>query len=455
MEDTPPIPTRLPEPAPESTPVGGLLRLRNIGFISTRIAGTDGVSLEIGKWTQIIEGAGYHCFFIAGQCDRPDDCTCIIPEADFAAPEIAEIHRWAFGNPLRTPAQSREVRRIAARIKRALYAATEKFQLDAIIAENVLTMPVNIPLGLALVEFLLESGMPCIAHHHDFVWERERFVLNCVGDYLNAAFPPRLPQFEHVVINSLSAESFSRRTGLSCHVIPNVMDFARPPQEPDNYAADFRDCLGLPPDAIVILQPTRIVARKGIEHTIELAARLEDERVRVVISHTGGDEGDGYPKRVRQFADLLRVPLIMASDWIGSARGRQADGRKRFSVWDAYSQADLVAYPSSFEGFGNAFLEAVYHRKPVFCNRYTIFRRDIQPFGFRSICMDGYLTDEVIAQVKHTLANAPYREEMVAHNYAIGRRFFSYDRARTPLNAILETPRPAVAPSEAVDCPPW
>jgi len=34
-------------------------------------------------------------------------------------------------------------------------------------------------------------------------------------------------------------------------------------------------------------------------------------------------------------------------------------------------------YPSLFEGFGNAFLEAVYYRKPMLVNRYSIFIADI------------------------------------------------------------------------------
>ncbi|MGK0188585.1 MAG: glycosyltransferase involved in cell wall biosynthesis [Verrucomicrobiales bacterium] len=422
---------------------GHLLRLRNIGIVSTRIAGTDGVSLEIGKWTQIIEAAGYHCFFIAGQCDRPVDRTFIIPDADFAAPKIAEINDWAFRCPQRTPEQSAEVQKIARAIKRELYAAVEQFQLDAIIAENALTIPMNIPLGLALVEFLLETGIPCLAHHHDFVWERNRYLTNCVGDYLNAAFPPRLPQFEHVVINSLAAEAFSRRTGMTAQVIPNVMDFERPPAEPDDYVDDFRECLGLAEDDVIILQPTRIVSRKGIEHTIELAKRLDGDRYKVVITHGGGDEGDGYARRLRQYSDMLGVPLLMAGDWIGEERGRQPNGKKRFSVWDAYSQAQLVAYPSSFEGFGNAFLEAVYFRKPVFCNRYAIYLRDIQPYGFQSVCMDGYLTDEVVEHVQRVLESEAYRGDMVAHNYEVGRRFFSYERARRPLAALLETPRPS------------
>ena len=46
--------------------------LQRIVFVSTRISGTDGVSLEVAKWAEVLERMGHQCFYIAGQCDdRP------------------------------------------------------------------------------------------------------------------------------------------------------------------------------------------------------------------------------------------------------------------------------------------------------------------------------------------------------------------------------------------------
>jgi hypothetical protein len=60
--------------------------IQRIGFVSTRISGTDGVSLEIGKWSEILERMGYECFFIAGVCDRDPLRSVLIEEADFNHP---------------------------------------------------------------------------------------------------------------------------------------------------------------------------------------------------------------------------------------------------------------------------------------------------------------------------------------------------------------------------------
>lgn len=422
--------------------VAKLMQVRSVGFVATRVFGTDGVSLEIGKWTSVLEHLGYDCFFVCGKSDRADSCSYVIDEADYLHPSIEAINKEAFGTYKRSRHLSQKIREIANRIKDQIYDAIEQFSLDLIIAENSLTIPLNIPLGAALLEILIETGIPCIAHHHDFSWERERFLINSVDDYLDAVFPPEVANIDHVVINSLAGAEFGRRTGLSYHVIPNVMDFAHPPGKPGEYIKDFRETIGIADNEFLILQPTRVVARKGIEHTIELIHRLDDSRCKLVITHDGEDEGDAYPKRIRQYADMLGVEIVFADQHVSFRRGTDAGGCKQFSIWDVYPHADLVAYPSTYEGFGNAFLEAVYYRKPIFCNRYTIFRTDIEPCGFKAVVMDGFLTDEVVAEVRHVLNDADHRQAMVEQNYHAARSYFSYERVEHELCAILDRPRP-------------
>lgn len=96
--------------------------------------------------------------------------------------------------------------------------------------------------------------------------------------------------------------------------------------------------------------------------------------------------------------------------------------------------------PSTYEGFGNAFLEAIHFRKPIFCNRYTIFMTDIAPLGFQCAAMDGFLTDEVVEEVRALLLDKERQEVMVEHNYELARRYFSYDRVENELRSLLSPP---------------
>ena len=415
-------------------------RGRRIAFISTRIAGTDGVSLEIEKWAHVLERMGLECYYIAGELDRPADRCALIEEAHFTHPEILETTRQAFDQETRTKELSNTLQRLARVIKDQLVSALERLKIDAIIVENALTIPMNLPLGMALVQAIQELKVGCVAHHHDFYWERDRFVVGAVDDILNYAFPPGLSHINHVVINSPQGEEFSRRTGLSCRIIPNVMDFANPPPPPDDYARGFREAAGLKPDDLFILQPTRVVARKGIEHAVELVRRLERPNAKLVISHESGDEGDEYGQRIREYAKLMKVELVYVSDRIAAKRGTDDAGRPLFTLDDVFTQADLVTYPSEYEGFGNAFLEAIYHKQPVVCNRYLIYRTDIEPCGFQTVVFDGYLTNETVAQVNRVLDDAALRRNMVEHNYQMATKYFSYEVLEAEMRVMIERP---------------
>jgi len=182
------------------------------------------------------------------------------------------------------------------------------------------------------------------------------------------------------------------------------------------------------------------VQRKGIEHSIELLHELADPRAKLVITHSSGDEGDAYAEHIRRYAHTLNVPLLFAESVMAHNRGGAA-GRPAFPIADAYHDADFVTYPSTYEGFGNAFLEAIYYRKPLLCNRYAIYRTDIEPVGFRVVLMDGFFTEDVVGQVRRVLEDEALRREMVEHNYAQAARFFSYRRAADELTALLAKPR--------------
>ncbi len=94
-----------------------LLEVSNIGFVATRVCGTDGVSLEIGKWATILEHLGYDCFYVCGKSDRPTKCSFEIDEADYLHPDIQAINRQAFGTRRRSRQLSQQIRELARRLR--------------------------------------------------------------------------------------------------------------------------------------------------------------------------------------------------------------------------------------------------------------------------------------------------------------------------------------------------
>lgn len=412
-----------------------------IGFISTRFSGTDGVSLEAAKWAKVFEDDGHDIFWYAGRISRPPEISMCVPEAHFEHPEIVWLNKRIWGTTKRSRFVTDRIRSLSHYLKNTLHQFIEEFDITLLVIENAVTIPMNLPLGVALAEFLLEIEIPAIAHHHDFYWERSRFSVNAVNDYLEMAFPPKDTELFHTVINMNAADDLAWRKGCSSTLVPNVIDFAE--ADPNNSidAAVMKKELGFEEDDIIFLQPTRVVPRKGIEHAIRLISMMKNDKIKLCISHDSGDEGFDYEYMLRETAKHEGVDMRFVNAKVGDTRKVSPTGEKTYSLWDVYACADLVTYPSLYEGFGNAFLEAVYYRKPLLVNRYDIFMRDIEPKGFEVISIDGYVTNYTVEQVQRLLKSPEKQKRITDKNYELGKKYYSYEVLRNKLRRLLSTIR--------------
>ncbi len=421
-----------------------------LGFVSTRFAGLDGVSLEAAKWAAIYRRLGHEVVYCAGERDADAEPGCTVPEMHFAHPAVRALQRAAFGPEPPEPGWRDALTRLAQRLRRAVREFLDAFQVDVLIIENALAIPMNVALGMALHQVLAETGIPAVGHHHDFYWERARFRANRIPDILEASFPPALPNLRHVVINTLAQRALHQRRGLTSVVVPNVWDFRQAAAGLDEVGRGVRPALGLGPRDLLVLQPTRVVPRKGIEHAVDLVAALNRHprglhgyRAVLVISHPAGDEGFDYLRALEARARDAGVPLLYAAARFGPRRGHGPHGPV-FSLADAYLAADFVTYPSLYEGFGNAFLEAVYYRLPLLVNRYPVYDADIRPKGFDVVEMSGAITPAVVDAARDALLDPVRRRAMTEWNYARGWAHFSYEAIEPTLRALL-IPQPVPA----------
>ena len=412
---------------------------KRIGFVSTRFAGTDGVSLEARKWADVFARLRHESFWFAGVLDTEPDRSLLVPEAFFNTEANLALNNLVFGTQVRSRQITNTIAASAEYLKDRLYDFLERFDIDVLVPQNALSIPMHIPLGLALTEVIAETGIPTIAHHHDMWWERSRFLLNAVQDILQSAFPPDLPSVRHVVINSMMQRELAARRGLTSTMIYNVIDFDAPRTEVDEFNNDFRESLGFSADDILILQPTRVVSRKGIEQALYLVKQLDLPNAKLLVSHSAGDEGTGYQDWLLDTAAQQNIEIHLLANRLHDTRKFDDDGRKLYTLWDVYPHADLITYPSLYEGFGNAFLEAVYFRKPLLVNRYSVYIVDIEPKGFETVAIDGFLTREAVDRVRALLLDAEAREAMTDRNFEIARRFFSFATLEQRLTGLLQS----------------
>jgi glycosyltransferase involved in cell wall biosynthesis len=415
----------------------------HISILATRIAGTDGVSLEAERWREILEGMHHKVDFVAGQLDRSGT---VIPELHFQSPEVVKLHDkiiYGDGNFRKIEA---EVFALAGLIEGKLRAHFNKKELpDLLIVPNVFSLPMHFPLAVAVARLIEEFKTPTIARHHDFWWERGRFLKSTMFDFFKRWFPPNLPQIRHVVINSIAQENLIKRTNLSSEVIWDCFDFKSSRNKKDAYSKHWRKDFGIKKDDIVFLQATRIVPRKRIELAIEFVKKLNDPQVVLVIAGYSGDEGKSYEKKLRKLAKNSGIRFRFIGDFVNSERkirkvenGKTPKRRRVYTLWDCFVNADFVTYPTRVEGFGNQFIETMYFKKPIIITPYKVYKKDIKPLGFETIEIPHRVTEKALNEVRELIDDPEKRDAMVEENFKLGKKNFSYQWVEKKLKGMFK-----------------
>ena len=156
------------------------------------------------------------------------------------------------------------------------------------------------------------------------------------------------------MINQEAQEQLALRKGISSLVIPTCL-ISTTLGPGGRICLGRRKELGLAEDDFFILQPTRVVPRKGIEQAIKLVSLLKDPRCKLVISHEAGDEGYEYLGMLEQLAKEEEVDMRVVAD--RSARfgtgTRREESLHSLGPVPARGFRDL---PEFVRGFGNASL---------------------------------------------------------------------------------------------------
>ncbi len=422
----------------------------NIGIVIGRIGDVDGVALETEKWIEVLRRMGHEIYVLSGSFKSngiPRERKTVLPILSFFSPECEWEQNRAFFYPPDDPDQLLfTLDANAHRVATEIFGWVLRNKIDLILSENASALPCHLSMGLGIKMAVENMGIPVVTHDHDYAWERgDRYASPFpeIKKIVEESFPLRnLPNVRHAVINSAAQAELERRFGIVSVVVPNVMDFDRPFGQIDDYNRDMMAQFGFDPLDIGVFQITRIVERKGIEVAIDLVGQMEDPRIKLIITGSAADdERKGYFKQLieRVAEQNLQDRIHFAYHRVLSARSRTNDGRKIYSLSDAYANAQACTYFSTYEGFGNAFVEAVLAKRPIFVNNYEpVFWPDIGSKGFECVMLENnLLTDEAVESVDKILHDPELRKEISEHNFALGRQLFSYEVLEQKLQTLL------------------
>jgi glycosyltransferase involved in cell wall biosynthesis len=304
-------------------------RIPTAAFVSFRLGGSDGVAVEAAKWEGALRALGFSIVTVAG-AGPVDHC---LPGLAIGADDPP----------------------IADEVDSALAEA------DVVVVENLCSLPLN-PAAAAVVARVL-GGRPAVLHHHDLPWQRPQFA--------GHPPPPDDGRWTHVTINQLSRHQLAEAGIVATTIYNSFSPVPLDPEQDDAQRRQVRATLGIDESRRLVLQPTRALPRKNVGGGIEVAEALD------AVYWLLGPPEDGYGPELDRLVAGASCPVIL--EWPGPVPPA--------GVVAAYSACDVVALPSTWEGFGNPSVESAIHRRPLAIGPYPV-ATELAAFGFRWFGLD-------------------------------------------------------------------
>lgn len=334
--------------------------------ISFRLGLSDGVSIVAEAWQRAIGDLGWETYTVAGE--GPVDRRVAGLEIDASEPPD----------------------------RAALAAALD--QADVVLVENILSIPMNLTASRAIGAVL--EGRPAILHHHDPPWQRERFAHI-------TELPPQDRAWRHVTINRMTEHEFAERD-IEAVTIYNGFD----PNPPPGDRASTRSALGLAPEQLLVTHPVRAIARKNIQKAVELTEQLGG------TYWLPNPAEEGYDNELERILGNARCPVL-----------RTPVEPSLLTMSDLYAASDLIAFPSTWEGFGNPPIEAALHRRPVAVGDYPV-AAELRELGFQ--WFDPNDADTIASVLERP------QTDVLDHNQRVARKHLSVEKMSSEVERLFD-----------------
>jgi glycosyltransferase involved in cell wall biosynthesis len=443
----------------------------NIAMIHFRTGATDGVSLEMDKWREVLEELGHKVIYISGDNNRLPGY--VIKELDLNELSFKNLFENSFVKLVDFESEELLKEKIdasAISISEQLNIIIKEEKIDLIIPNNVSSLGLSLAAGKAIAMSIDQTKVKVIFHHHDFFWERERYskpTASFVSDYLKAYFPYKGENIIHCVINKIAQTELKSRFNLDSMIVPNVIDFAQPKWIINEHNQTLKQKLEIKNNDLVFLQATRVEDRKAIELAIDTLDAVEskkhllennllfngkvfskDSNIYLIVAGLNELRSDKFIE-LKKKCDNSKVKVLFINEMIVARHQELTD---RFTLFDTYTIADFVTYPSILEGWGNQLIEALFAKKPVLIYEYPVFLSDIKDKGINLVSLGNThyvdknglvkvkpeIIDHASSQIIKILLNKELYRAITEENYDIASREFSYDKLRAILKSILD-----------------
>lgn len=288
--------------------------------------------------------------------------------------------------------------------------------VDVVIAHNVLTMPYNLPLTLALHELADTESPGIVCWGHDSPFFYDDYSQDLTGEPWSLLGKYN-PEITYITISGSRQQQFAELygEGPSIEVIPNGIDpvtffnlgsrVGGAVREKDLFDAD-----------ILLVQPSRLHPRKNIEFSLEVihAFRKMKIKARLLLSGSYDPHEEStlnYYEKLKGLARKLDVndDVIVLADLLLNESSEPST--EPINIHELYLIADVMLLPSLQEGFGIPLLEAGMFKLPIVCSDIAPFREvssgEVCFFSLEDSAED--VAQMIMGLVNRSPANRMYR----------------------------------------------
>jgi len=251
--------------------------------------------------------------------------------------------------------------------------------MDVLIAHNVLTMPYNLPLTLALHRVAESGVIKVVGWNHDsplFYEEHPQYLYEEPWEIIRVPNP----RIHYITISDMRKRQFEDLYGgtTAFTVIPNGIDpagFFHLDPKVDQLIMENQ----LFESDLLLLQPSRLHPRKNIELSIKVIRAINELGVKAQLLLTASYDPH-EESTFEYFRDLKSLAkeseaendiLFLAEYLIPRDEKFSTD---RIILRDLFMIADILFMPSISEGFGIPLLEAGLAKLPIVCSEIPPFR---------------------------------------------------------------------------------
>jgi glycosyltransferase involved in cell wall biosynthesis len=426
-------------------------------IVHFRVGRTDGVSLEIDSWKNILEENGAEVALCGGPFSIGADYVIENLEQQLN-PQVRKIDEDSFGG-LKNLGSEKDLKGAITeeqkKLSRDFEKVIEDFHPSNIIISNVFSVGEGIHAAGAIAEVLDKYEIPTALVGHDFYWENVRYKkpsFSFIESMLKNYFPLKRDYVCNYCINRIAQKELKDKKNIHADVLYDTFNYRQRNWKKKKRITDYLRKKGIKKNSLFVLQATRIVRRKNIEIAMDFVKELEERKeeldgilydgrkfdsgkdeIVLVLSGYAEKRDEKYLASLLKYGKDLGVNVVYLGD----------DLHDKYGLFDIYPYADLITYPSEYEGFGNQLLEAVFAKRPVVLFEYPVYKMDIKDKkfnflslgdqkdvdgenGFAKISMEKM--DMVVTDAVDLLKDSGKYCSICDQNFNIASNHFSFDR---------------------------